>query len=136
MTLAQLLRDDTDSILTLEDPDWRGNFVLHCSPPIYAAYCKLFQQIYTDDSVAADSGSWAAADDSPESNAADSSRYLLILALMVVVSGGANWPTNTGVNFTLNSTKRRSYRCFPTTVGHGHCSTQMKERSTLQPVVD
>lgn len=64
--VAQWIRDNTDSLLTLEDPDWRGNFVSLCVPPNFAAYCKIFHPIYTDASVAADCGSWAAADDTPE----------------------------------------------------------------------
>ncbi|MBX7223854.1 MAG: hypothetical protein K1Y36_28320 [Blastocatellia bacterium] len=64
--LAEWISDGTDCLLTLDDPNWRGNFVSHCIPPIFQAYCKLFHPIYTDDSVPADSGSWAAADDEPE----------------------------------------------------------------------
>jgi len=64
--LPKWIRDDTDRLLTLDGSDWRGNFVSHCIPPIFAAYCKLFHPIYTDATVPGDSGSWAAADDAPE----------------------------------------------------------------------
>jgi hypothetical protein len=32
--------------------DWKGNFVSHCVPTIYPAYCKVFHPIYEDLSVA------------------------------------------------------------------------------------
>jgi hypothetical protein len=37
---------------------WKGNFVSHCVPPIYPAYCKIFHNIYQDASVSDRTLTW------------------------------------------------------------------------------
>lgn len=60
--MFQWIRDGTARFRLTEDADFTGNFVSDCIPPVYAAYCKLFHPIYTNASVSATAGSWAAAD--------------------------------------------------------------------------
>lgn len=34
-----------------DSPEWEGNFVSHCIPPVFPAYCKVFHPIYEDPTV-------------------------------------------------------------------------------------
>jgi hypothetical protein len=47
---SKWIRENTDVIETRPD-FWHGNFVSHCVPKVFEAYCKLFHEIYDDGSV-------------------------------------------------------------------------------------
>ena len=51
------IKENTD-VPELRPEMWRGNFVSHCVPKIYPAYCKILHPIYEDLSVADRGVSW------------------------------------------------------------------------------
>jgi hypothetical protein len=49
--------DETDKTEAMSK-DWKGNFVSHCVPKRYEAYCKLLHPLYTDKCVTDKSIMW------------------------------------------------------------------------------
>lgn len=41
------IRENTDKLIPVDNKVWKGNFVSHCMPSIFSAYCKIFHPFYT-----------------------------------------------------------------------------------------
>lgn len=45
-------------LIPWNNPDWNGNFVAHCLPPIFPAYAKIFHPMYEDLELKGTSVTW------------------------------------------------------------------------------